>query len=80
MNDMKELMTSLVTVQAAGIKAGLQAGDAERERLRRERDEALKALRDLSDAVTWRHRDADNLDRAHNAAANVLAKHGRLPT
>lgn len=86
---MKELMTSLVNVQAAGIKAGLQAGDAERERLERERDALRAGLRVVADDLR-RFREQTSglipepqrlaLQTFEDQARALLAKHGRLPT
>ncbi len=77
MNDVAEIMKSMVTVQAAGVRAGLQAGDLERERLERERDAALDLLCRIMKQI-----DPENtpvgLGNYLDAHA-LLRKHGRLP-
>ena len=75
--DMLEVATSLVNVQAAGIKAGLQAGDAERERLQRERDEALGVLSKIVSQIDPKNTPV-GLGNYLDAHA-LLKKHGLLP-
>lgn len=79
MNDVTELMTSLVNVQSAGVKAGLQAGESERARLERERDQAIKLLQEFVEHYEGpreRYLNGVSLTHFHHARA-LLAKHGR---
>lgn len=80
--DMLEVATSLVNVQAAGVRAGLQAGDIERERLQRELKEALYLLirvTPLAKEHIYNEPHFEDEAKAVDEAYALLTKHGLLP-